>query len=130
MNSLGELQRGGDFDIGYFVPSGPFFLRAGAAGAMVAGGWTAFSDVLRVRDQEITSRRGHFPRDQECGVGGRGRRSDRRRGPSRQSLSGDRCRCGAGRRRRRALPGRPEPERKAIKRRRPAQARAREKRRR
>ena len=55
MNSLGELQRGGDFDIGYFVPSGQYFLRAGAAGAMVAGGWTAFSDVLRVRDQEITS---------------------------------------------------------------------------
>lgn len=71
MNSLGELQRGGDFDIGYFVPSGPYFLRAGAAGAMVAGGWTAFSDVLRVRDQEITSQEAisHVVRNAALGAG-------------------------------------------------------------
>jgi ABC-type Mn2+/Zn2+ transport system permease subunit len=71
MNSLGELQRGGDFDIGYFVPPGPFFLRAGAAGAMVAGGWTAFSDILRVRDQEITSREAisHVVRNAALGAG-------------------------------------------------------------
>ena len=29
MNSLGELQRGGGFDIGYFVPPGPFSARRG-----------------------------------------------------------------------------------------------------
>ena len=53
MNNLGELQHGGQFAIGCLVPSGPYLLRAGAAGAMIAGGWTAFSDVTRVRDGEI-----------------------------------------------------------------------------
>ena len=71
MNSLGELQRGGDFGIGYFVPSGPYLLGAGATGAMVAGGWTALSDVLRVRDQEITSEEAitHAIRNAALGAG-------------------------------------------------------------
>ena len=38
---------------------------------MVASGWTAFSDVLRVRDQEITSREAisHVVRNAALGAG-------------------------------------------------------------
>ena len=55
MKNSDELQCGDCFETTYFIPSGPYLLSAGAAGAMIAGGWTAFSDVLRVRDQEIAS---------------------------------------------------------------------------
>lgn len=55
MSGLGELERNGGHGVGCFVPAGSYFLRAGAAGAMVAGAWTAYSEVPRVRDREITS---------------------------------------------------------------------------
>ena len=55
MNNSDELQCSDCFETSYFIPPGPYLLRAGAAGAVIAGGWTAFSDVLRVRDQEIAS---------------------------------------------------------------------------
>lgn len=55
MNNLSELRHSSHFDIHQVMPSGAYLVRAGAAGAMVAGGWTAFSDVLRVRNHEITS---------------------------------------------------------------------------
>ena len=55
MSGLGELERSGGHGVGCFVPAGSYFLRAGAAGAMVAGAWTAYSEVPRVRDREITS---------------------------------------------------------------------------
>jgi hypothetical protein len=55
MNGMGELQRFGEYGIGCFVPAGPYLLRVGAAGAMVAGAWTAYSDLARVRDGKISS---------------------------------------------------------------------------
>lgn len=71
MNNSDELQCGDCFETGYFIPPGPYLLRAGAAGAMIAGGWTAFSDVLRVRDQKLATEEAisHTIRNAALGAG-------------------------------------------------------------
>jgi hypothetical protein len=37
-----------------YVPPGGYLLHVGAVGAMAGGGWAAFSDISRVRNQQIS----------------------------------------------------------------------------
>ncbi|MEG6508989.1 hypothetical protein V6C03_08395 [Methyloligella sp. 2.7D] len=39
---------------GAAIPAGPMLVRSAAAGAMIAGGWTAVTDLRRMRDDEIS----------------------------------------------------------------------------
>ncbi|ODR95267.1 hypothetical protein AUC70_06140 [Methyloceanibacter stevinii] len=36
------------------LPAGPYLLRTGATGAMIAGGWAAVTDLRRMREGEIS----------------------------------------------------------------------------
>lgn len=54
MSSAYNIQYYDNYGARLCVPPASYLIRAGATGAMVAGGWAAYSDLSRVKKQEIS----------------------------------------------------------------------------